>query len=57
MKEINAIAPEWIGLNVSSKLGNGVVVKAYHNSWETITLHIQTNNGIVRHHNNFVTVI
>lgn len=57
MKEINAIAPEWIGLNVSSKLGNGVVVKAYHNSWETITLHIQTNNGIIRHHNNFVTVI
>jgi hypothetical protein len=57
MKEINEIAPEWIGLQVTSKLGNGEVVKAYYNSWETITLHIQTKNGIVRHHNNFVTVI
>jgi hypothetical protein len=54
---ITLYAPEWIGRNVKSRLGNGVVTNAYHNSWGTVSLTIQTPNGVVHHHSNFVTVI
>jgi len=51
------IAPEWMGVTVSTWRGNGEVVRAFHNVQNSVTLKVKYPNGSGYTFSDLVTVI